>query len=113
MMYFVSYVNTYKPLNNACKELSKWVSAFENLLIKDDCSLDAFHNEIDTEVAMINAKNPRVRKINVHRYDGGLGVKAFAGDNSDYNNVFIISIRKVKGTYAFSERPALEKGGKA
>lgn len=110
-MFFVSYVNTYKPFNAACKEIAEWATSFRNVLIKDECSLDALHAEIDKKITEINSKYPKVKRFNVNRYDDNLGVKVYAGDNSDYNNVFVLSIHKVRGTYEFSECSTLKIGG--
>lgn len=50
MTYFVNHLSLYSPKNRACKKLLDFISQFEHVLIKDDCSLDALSSLIEDRI---------------------------------------------------------------
>ena len=50
MTYFVNDLSLYSPKNRACKKLLDFISQFEHVLIKDDCSLDALSSLIEDRI---------------------------------------------------------------
>ena len=54
MTYFVNHLSLYSPKNRACKKLLDFISQFEHVLIKDDCSLDALSSLIEDRIREIN-----------------------------------------------------------
>ena len=53
MTYFVNDLSLYSPKNRACKKLLDFISQFEHVLIKDDCSLDALSSLIEDRIREI------------------------------------------------------------
>ena len=63
MTYFVNHLSLYSPKNRACKKLLDFISQFEHVLIKDDCSLDALSSLIEDRIREINTSHPKLRPI--------------------------------------------------
>ena len=63
MTYFVNDLSLYSPKNRACKKLLDFISQFEHVLIKDDCSLDALSSLIEDRIREINTSHPKLRPI--------------------------------------------------
>ena len=105
MMYFIQNLQTYSPKNRKCIALLKYVASFENVLIKDQVSLDALVEELRIKVDEINAEFPKQKEI--HYSAGDLGAGEFRIDASMNNmgcpdTIFIMTICKVSRLYQFS-----------
>lgn len=111
MSFFVQHLNTYAAKNRAWKKVTDYMSKFEYVLIKDECSCDALVEVIRAKVNEINAEHPKLKTIRFSA--GNIGGDSFRIDASVDkagcpDMVFIMDIVKVRSIYEFSERV---KGG--
>lgn len=115
MMYFVQHLQTYAAKNHACQELRDYVEHYENVLVKDEISLDAIKEELRLKVNQINAAHPKLKPIRFS--SGNIGDGIFRMDASTDkmgcpDTIFIMDICKVRSIYQFSENNTLQlKGG--
>lgn len=107
MSFFVQHLNTYAAKNRAWKKVTDYVSKFEYVLIKDECSRDALVEDIRTKVNEINTEHPKLKPIRFSA--GNLGgnsyrISASVDKMGCPNMVFTMDIVKVRSIYEFSER---------
>lgn len=116
MMYFIHYLKTYSVTNKKGRELNEFISKYEDTLIYGEVSLDSLKQEIQTKMAELNAKYPKVREFIFRETQNQWSVKP--AESLD-NYVFILTYSKVRHTYRFSEQAGTpqilnlldEKGG--
>lgn len=101
MMYFIHYLKTYSATNKKGRELNEFVSQYRDTLIYGDISLDSLKQEVQTKVAELNAKYPKVQEFVFNQTDNQWSVKP--KDSAD-SYVFVISFSKVRNTYRFAEQ---------
>lgn len=63
MMRFIHYIKTYSSTNKKGRELNEFISKFKDTLIYDELSFDALKQEVQTKVAELNAKYPKVKEL--------------------------------------------------
>lgn len=101
MMRFIHYIKTYSSTNKKGRELNEFISKFEDVLIYDELAFDALKQEVQTKVAELNAKYPKVKELVFTARASQWSVKPI--DSPD-NYVFILDISKVRSTYKFLEQ---------
>lgn len=82
MMRFIHYVKTYSSTNKKGRELNEFISKFRDTLIYDELSLDALKQEVQTKVAELNAKYPKVKELIFREGDNQWSVKPIDGLDS-------------------------------
>ena len=105
MTYFVNDLSLYSPKNRACKKLLDFISQFEHVLIKDDCSLDALSSLIEDRIREINTSHPKLRPICYSRNHSLQRITASvlpASGVPDY--VFIMDFCQVRSIFQYSEK---------
>lgn len=108
MTYFVNHLSLYSPKNRACKKLLDFISQFEHVLIKDDCSLDALSSLIEDRIREINTSHPKLRPICYSRNHSLQRITASvlpASGVPDY--VFIMDFCQVRNIFQYSEKRLL------
>lgn len=110
MMFFVQHLSTYAPKNRAWKKLTDYVSKFEDVLIKDECSRSAFVKEIRQKSEEINAEHPKLKPIrfSARLLGGSLRIDASVDKSGSPDMVFLMDVVKVKSVFQVSENT--EKG---
>lgn len=118
MMFFVRSLSTYAAKNRAWFKLLDWIKQFEYMLIQDEISLDALKFTIEERINQINSEHRKLKQIVFDYYvsDGAIQISARVMTASGTpDQVFIMSICRVKGLFQFSEKntPKLDmkKGG--
>lgn len=118
MKFFVYSLLTYAAKNRACLKLVDWIKQFEYMLIQDEVSLDALKFSIEERINQINSEHRKLKQIVFGYYvsDGTIQISARVMTASGTpDQVFIMSICRVKGIFQFSEKntPKLDvkKGG--
>lgn len=101
MMRFIHYIKTYSSTNKKGHELNEFISKFRDTLIYDKLALDALKQEVQTKVAELNAKYPKVKELIFSERNNQWSVKPLGGLD-DY--VFILDISIVRSTYKFLEQ---------
>lgn len=105
MAYFINYIQNYSKASNKGRELQQYVRKFNQMLVKDDLSMDALKSEIEQEIDRLNKAYPRSKKLFLSTYksvDGGW-LTACVENNSE-KIVCVLSWKDVLGTYCFSEK---------
>lgn len=107
MSFFVQHLSTYAAKNRAWKKMTDYVSKYEYVLIRDECSRDALVEELRTKVDDINAEHPKLKPIRFS--SGNMGGNSFRVSASVDklgcpDTVFIMDIVRVRSIYEFSER---------
>lgn len=111
MMYFVQHLQTYAPKNRAWRELVEFVKKYEDIIVKNDVSLDALKDEIRIEIEKLNADHPKLKSI---RYSAGQLSVGMVRLDASVNQVgcpdmiFILDICKARSVYQFSEKGEIE-----
>ena len=111
MTYFVNHLSLYSPKNRACKKLLDFISQFEHVLIKDDCSLDALSSLIEDRIREINTSHPKLRPICYSRNHSLQRITASvlpASGVPDY--VFIMDFCQVRNIFQYSEKASVVPG---
>ena len=111
MTYFVNHLSLYSPKNRACKKLLDFISQFEHVLIKDDCSLDALSSLIEDRIREINTSHPKLRPISYSRNHSLQRITASvlpASGVPDY--VFIMDFCQVRSIFQYSEKVPVVPG---
>lgn len=111
MTYFVNHLSLYSPKNRACKKLLDFISQFEHVLIKDDCSLDALSSLIEDRIREINTSHPKLRPICYSRNHSLQRITASvlpASGVPDY--VFIMDFCQVRSIFQYSEKVSVVPG---
>ena len=111
MTYFVNHLSLYSPKNRACKKLLDFISQFEHVLIKDDCSLDALSSLIEDRIREINTSHPKLRPICYSRNHSLQRITASvlpASGVPDY--VFIMDFCQVCSIFQYSEKASVVPG---
>ena len=117
MMFFVRSLSTYAAKNRAWFKLLDWIKQFEYMLIQDEISLDALKFSIEDKISQINSEHPKLKQIAFDWTMSGKTGQMSArvnGASGTPDQVFIMSICQVKGTFQFSENNVLKldvKGG--
>lgn len=101
MMYFIHYLKTYAATNKKGRELNEFISQFQDTLVYGELSLDSLKQEIQTKVAELNNKYPKVKKFIFSETDGQWYVKPYESTDS---YIFTLSFSKVRNTYRFAEQ---------
>ncbi len=103
-MFFVYNLSIYSPKNKACKELNYFIVQFNNILIKDECSLHALRCSIETKINEINSAHPKLRPIRYSWSESLMRIDASIKAGSgcpDY--LFAMDICRVRSVFQFSE----------
>lgn len=110
MMFFVQSLCTYIPKNKAWKELCDYVGQYKDVLIKDECSLDALIEEIRAKINQINAAHPKLKQI---RFSSGLSkrIDATVDKSGCPDTIFFMDICKVRSIYQFSGKGGSDESG--
>lgn len=101
MMRFIHYIKTYSSTNKKGRELNEFISKFEDVLIYDEIAFDALKQEVQTKVAELNTKYPKVKELVFTTKESQWSVKPI--DTPD-SYIFILDVAKVRSTYKFLEQ---------
>lgn len=102
--YFIDYINNYSSFNKKGKELQDYIRQFNQRFVPDDLSMNALKAEVENKIAHLNEKYPNTLPVELDHYNNG-GYGAWLARVKGYNDkvVFILSWKKVFGTYRFCE----------
>lgn len=102
--YFIDYIINCSAFNKKGKELQEYIRQFNQRLVPDDLSMDAFKADVEKEIASLNEKYPRTIPMELDHYNnGGYGAWMARVKGHDDKVVFILSWKKVLGTFHFNE----------
>lgn len=96
--YFIHYIQTYANVNRKGKEMNEYISKFKDILVMDNCALDALKAEIQTMVGELNEKYPKSKPIRFREHGSQWRV-----DVDENSVVFIMGYSQVRGYYSFGE----------
>ena len=96
--YFIHYIQTYANVNRKGKEMNEYISKFKDILVMDNCGLDALKIEIQTMVNELNEKYPKSKPIRFREH-----FTQWRVDVDENSVVFIMGYSKVRGYYSFGE----------
>lgn len=114
MMYFINHVQTYSNVNRKGREMCEFIECLNALLVNDELSLDALKCEIQQKVEELNKKYPNSKKITFssHADVGGRDGGFYIGVENEVDKyVCFLHYMGVRGTYVFSEKMTIGKGG--
>lgn len=106
MMFFVQHLQTYAPKNRAWRELVEFVKKYEDIIVKDEISLDALKDEIRIKVEQLNTDHPKLKPI---RFSGGylsvgmVRLEASVKQMGNHDSIFFMDICKARSIYQYSE----------
>lgn len=106
MMFFVQHLQTYAPKNRAWRELVEFVKKYEDIIVKDEISLDALKDEIRIKIEQLNADHPKLKPIRFSggHIDGGtIRLDSSVNQMGNHDSIFIMDICKVRSIYQYSE----------
>jgi hypothetical protein len=98
------YLTTYytKPKNKKGNEVVEYCKKFDNIIAEGNIAIDAIKTELNAICDVLNKKHKRSREIytSFYAHDRFLIIK----ENENFmNDLFRISVVKVRGFYRFSE----------
>ena len=103
--YFIDYITNYSAFNKKGQELQDYIRQFNQRFVPDDLSMDAFKADVENEIASLNEKYPHTIPMELEHYNNGV-YGAWMVRVKGYNDkvVFILSWKKVLGTFQFNEK---------
>ncbi|NDV45823.1 hypothetical protein D0T49_02000 [Paludibacter sp. 221] len=108
MKYYITHsLYTYAAKNRKWADVLECVKEYENLIVADDLALDAMKAEFEMFVTMINEAYPKCKELFLSFSKDRVSIYQMTNGNQD--NVFFLTISKVKGIYHFSECVASQK----
>jgi hypothetical protein len=99
--YITHSLRTYSPKNKKWMDIIEFIQPFNNIIIPDRLSLDAFINTVEHKISHLNRLYPKTKPLKLSFDHEQLRVSHIT--NGCPEEAFILHINKVRGIFQFAE----------